>query len=312
MKTNAIIRIILFSLAIFLLLGVLGMGLGITAYLGYFSGETHQNAIQNSDEIQLNSFSAMDGMETCTADPTKIRKIEIEWAAGSITIEPAEDTAEIRIGESPVDKEKYKMVCRQSGDKLTIQFCGGSMKFPSFGLNCSSKDLYIQVPSGWFCDTLEIDSASADVKILDMGIGELDFDGASGNCTLENCTVSQLNVDAASGDLNFSGVLDVLDFDGASADCTLVLSNCPRHIDLDGMSGKLDITLPSDCGFTANTNGLSCDFSTDFVTTVRNGSHCHGDGSCRIELEALSGSVSIHDGGYNCRDTGHDHHTAHH
>lgn len=312
MKTNAIIRIVLFSLAIFLLLGVLGMGLGITAYIGYFTGETNQTTIQDSDEIQLNSFSAMEGMGICTADPNKIREIEIEWAAGSITIEPSDDVTEIRIGETQVNEDKYKMVCKESGDKLTIQFCRNSMRFPSFGVNGSSKDLNIQVPSGWFCDSLEIDSASADVKILAMRIGELDFDGASGDCILENCTVSQLNVDAASGDLNFSGVLDVLDFDGASADCTLVLSNCPEHIDLDGMSGKLDITLPSDCGFTANTNGLSCNFSTDFETTVRNGSHCHGDGSCRIELDALSGSVVIRNGGYNCPDTGHGHHTAHH
>jgi hypothetical protein len=69
---------------------------------------------------------------------------------------------------------------------------------------------------------------------------------------------------------------------------------------MDGASGNLDITLPSNCGFTAETGGLSFDFTTDFQTTTRNGAHIHGDGSCRIEIEALSGRVNIRDGGFSC------------
>jgi DUF4097 and DUF4098 domain-containing protein YvlB len=163
-----------------------------------------------------------------------------------------------------------------------------------------AKDLHITFPADWICNSMELDVAAANVIIRDLTIGDLDFDGASGFCSLESCHVTNVDVDAASGDLTFYGTLENLDFDGASAGCKLVLDNCPKHIELDGMSGKLDITLPSNCGFTAETGGLSFDFTTDFQTSSRNGAHVYGDGSCRIEIEALSGQVNIRDGGYRC------------
>lgn len=294
MKTNAIIRIILFSVAIFLLLGILGLGLGVTTFIGRFSSEhTSDEVIHIPQSVASNSY---------TADPAQIREIEIEWAAGSITIQPAADLTEIRITETEPSDDKYKMVCRQSGDTLSIQFCKDSIQFPSFGISTdSSKDLVILVPAAWVCNTLEIDAASADVKLQDLTIRELNFDGASGSCDLINCDVGSMDLDAASGNVTFSGCLNSLDFDGASADCDLVLSNCPSRIDLDGMSGRLDITLPSDCGFSVDTQGISCDFTTDFETTTRDGIHYHGNGQCRINIDAISGNVCIRKGSY----TGH-------
>lgn len=305
MKTSAIIRIILFSIGIFLLLGVLGMGLGLTTFMVDHS-ETVWHTSMSSSALQTGTPT-----DTIAADPSMIQSIEIEWAAGSITIAPSEEIDRIQICETDV-AEKHRMTCTQSGSTLTIRFSKKSSNIISFGTDTVSKDLTILVPAGWVCQSLELDVAAADVSIRDMTIGELDFDGASGFCNLENCHVTDVDVDAASGDLSFSGSLENLDFDGASADCQLMLTNCPRHIDLDGMSGELDITLPSDCGFTVRAEGLSSSFSTDFKTTSHNGSHVHGDGSCLIELDALSGTVTIHDGGYNCHEGGNDHHTGHH
>lgn len=319
MKTNAIIRIILFSIGIIVLLGMLGVGLGATIYTA--------KSVEEMDPIEVHQTPDQTTSETTlyTADPLLIQNIEIDWAAGSITILPSADISEIRISESQPKDNQYKMVCRQSGNSLSIQFCKDSVHFPSFGINGNlNKDLLILVPTDWICQGLEIDAASADVKLSDLTIHKLDFDSASGECEMVNCNVGNLELDAASGDVSFTGCLDVLDFSGASADCTMVLTNCPRSIDLDGVSGKLDLTLPSDCGFTLNTGGISCDFTTDFETTKHNGTHYHGDGSCRIEVEALSGRVCIRDGGYkhhsteaDCPDTDNcdihsNHHSSHH
>jgi len=298
MRTNAIIRIVLFSLCIVILSGILVTCIGLQLFT--FDG-IYSEGFSGDQALSSDSY---------TADPARINNIEIEWAAGYITIEPQDDLEYIRVTESETD-EKYRMVCRESGSTLTIQFCKTSKSIISFGITMDSKNLVIQVPSDWVCQNLQLEVASADVDIKNMTIGELDFDGASGWCNLENCHVTELDVDAASGDLNFTGVLDTLDFDGASADCNLILSQCPRHIDLDGMSGKLDITLPSDCGFTVTTEGLSSSFNTDFQTITRGGSHVHGDGSCLIEVDALSGSVSIHDSGENCHGGQECHHSHH-
>ena len=286
MKTNAVIRIILFSIAIFILLGILGLGLGITGYMVDFDSIRSSSQITHSpEEIESPSF---------TADASRIREMEIEWAAGSITIEPNADITDIRVSEPQVSDEKYKMVCSRSGDTLSIQFCKESIRFPNFGVTTDiSKDLLIQVPADWICGSLEIDTASADVEIRGMTIRELDFDGASGVCDLTDCTVETMDIDVASGDVRFSGSLDSLDFDGASADCILVLTNHPDRIDLDSMSGDLDITLPADCGFTAQVDSLSSSFSSNFETQNLDGAYIYGDGSCKINVDAMSCDVTI-------------------
>lgn len=294
MKTNAVIRAVLYAVAILVLGGILLTALGVN---------------QLSEQFDIKEGGQVLPVQEIEA--AKIRKIEIEWAAGDIRIEPSETATTLRISESQVDDED-KMVCKISGSTLHIQFCKDSVKFIGINTEIVSKELVITVPAGWICENLDIDAAASDVFIRDMTIRELDFDGASGLCQLENCSVTDLDVDAASGNVTFSGSLVTLDFDGASADCTLKLTNCPRQISLDGASGNLDITLPSDCGFTAETSGLSFDFTTDFQTTTRNGCHVYGDGSCRIEIEALSGRINIHDGGYDCRENHENNHHNHH
>lgn len=289
MKTNAIIRIALFTLGILILTAILLTGLGVWSF-----GFRDKGAESfHSAEVSQTPASA--------SDASQIKNIHIQWAAGSITIQPSDQVTDIQVSESEVE-EKYRMSCKVSGSTLSIQYEKSPHTIISFGTTTVAKDLVITVPAGWVCNELEIEAASADVDIRGLTIDTLDFDGASGRCNLENCVVSELDVDVASGDLSFSGRLDTLDFDGASADCTLVLTHCPSSIDLDGMSGELDITLPSDCGFAVSTEGLTCDFSSDFQTTYRNGCHYYGDGSCKIEVDAVSGSVIIHDGGYNCHD----------
>jgi len=48
--------------------------------------------------------------------------------------------------------------------------------------------------------------------------------------------------------------------------------------------------------------GLSSQFSSDFETSTQNGRHVFGDGSCRIRVEAVSGSVHIYKGSGSCHE----------
>lgn len=285
MKTNAIIRIIIWSVVIILLLTILGVVLAFDILSFRFGPDP-------SDFHTAGTTG-----QTQSVDPSRVTEIEIEWVAGSITLQPG-DVDAIQFAESEVSNEKYAMVWKQDGDTLSIQYCKESISFPSFGVTSSdaSKDLVITVPQDWICDSLEIDAASAQVNVRSLTIRQVEFDGASGTCEFEDCAVGSLDIDTASGDVNFSGTLDTLDFDGASADICAVLTNTPKSISLDGMSGDLDITLPADCGFSVSMDAMSSEFTTDFETTIQNGSYVHGDGSCRIEISAMSGDVIIRKG----------------
>lgn len=286
MKTNTIVRIILFSIAILVLLGILLAGLAFELFT--FNTDSFTSEVTDLP-------TASDGVTTQgAADAGKIKNIDIDWVSGSIIIQPDENAADITLSETYVDNTKYRMVYKQSGNTLKIQYCEDSITFPSFGINIDfSKDLIITVPADWVCGSLEIDAASANVVVNDLTIQEVDFDGASSTCDFINCQVDQLDVDGASGDIKFSGTLNVLDFDGASASCYLEVTNVPSRISMDGMSGDLDLTLPEDCGFTVSIDAMSSDFHSDFPTTMSGGDHIYGDGHCRISFSGMSGDLTI-------------------
>ena len=228
-------------------------------------------------------------------DAASIREMEIEWAAGSIKIQPMEIT-EIRIAEEGKDREKNPMVWNVREGKLSIQYSKNTDHAFGMGLVLGkeeSKNLIIEVPFGWQCDSLEIDAASASLEVRELTIREMEFDGASGTCIFGNCTVEKLDLDTASGDVRFTGSLQQLDCDSASADILLELTNVPRSIELDTASGDLEVTLPADAGFAVTLDALSSDFRSDFDTIRRNNSYVAGNGRCRIDVDAMSGDVTV-------------------
>lgn len=75
-----------------------------------------------------------------------VHNIEIDWAAGSITVQPG-DTDKIIFSETEVREENLKMVWKQSGDKLVIQFCKDNFNWNGFNFGSDlSKDLIVTVP----------------------------------------------------------------------------------------------------------------------------------------------------------------------
>lgn len=300
MKRNAIIRIIIWSLAIVVLVSILGSVLfGIRTRHAVSNPLVRATSpVETAIPVPLEtSFTQgeLGGKYTFAADA--VSELEIEWVAGEILIQPGE-VDQITVREDNVSDEKYTMVLKHKGDELKITFCeeGVSSFIGINNTSALSKDLTITVPRDWVCESLSIDCASATVEVNDMTIREVDFDGASGTCEFENCTVDEMDIDTASGDIRFIGALDILDCDAASASVYAVLSNTPSRLDMDSMSGDLDITLPEDAGFTVTMDGMTSDFSSDFETTVKNGNQVCGDGRCRINIDAMSGDVTIRKG----------------
>ena len=232
-------------------------------------------------------------------DADKVQTLEIEWVAGHIQILPAE-TDEILISEDAVSSKRDAMVWKLKNGQLSIDFCEDDDRFFGFGIGDHTileKDLTIYVPMDWECHSLEIDAAAASVEAEGLTIREVEFDGAHGACELRSCSVERMDIDTASGDIRFSGRLGTLECDAASADILAVLENIPSRIDVDTMSGDLDITLPADAGFSLKLDTMSETFDSEFTDiTVRNGGYIRGDGSCQISISAMSGDVMIRKG----------------
>ena len=323
MKTSAIVRIVLLSLAILVLLGILGsVLLARNFYIdvrdsGVIDVVNEVLTIKESGDIQIDGTGY-----SGEYDASNIRDLKIEWVAGTIVIQPG-DTDTILFEETAVSNSKYKMVSKLTGDKLTLTFCDESVLDWSVGdkINSNiSKDLVITVPRNWMCDALEIDTASARVEVYDLKLNELDFDGASGKMYLDNCEIVELDIDTASGDVEFSGILKTLDFDAASAKFYGEFYQMPNNLKLDAMSGDAELVLPSYAGFEMVFDSLSGSFESDFQFTTSGNSYKCGDCACKITVKTMSGDVSILKGvsnpqyaagteciDPNCTDPSHDH-----
>ena len=239
------------------------------------------------NQRQKNPFPAVR-----TYSPDSIRELKIQWAVGSIILRAQEGIQDIQITES--GNSKYITDYRQSGNSLSISFSKDPIKISGISFNNDhKKDLTILVPQGWICSELEMEAASVDLTIQDMIIREMEFDGASGSCNFTNCSVDTLDMDTASGDIYFTGKLNKLDLDAASASFYGTLENTPNRIDVDSMSGDLELTLPEDTGFTVTMDGMNSQFTSDFQTTVTKGKYTYGDGGCRINMDAMSGDIVI-------------------
>lgn len=274
MKTNAIIRIVIFSFVILLLLGVLLTGIGVKLFMF---------------DPQSNSEYTAGSVGNISAD---IRNLDIEWAAGAVEISTA-DVDTISFSEA-VSGKTEEMHYKVEGDTLKILYGRSDLKLNLFSF--ANKDLFITVPRNWSASNLKIDAASAKLTITDFNANSAEIETASGETVFKNCNIGHLEVDTASGDVNYYGTLTELDCDGASADITAVLTNTPLSISLDSASGDLDLTLPSDSGFTARMDSMSGEFESEFETSYNGKYYRYGDGACEIEAECASGDIRIHKG----------------
>lgn len=286
MKTNAITRIIVWSIVIVLLCAVLFAGLNFRTFSRWRASLRTGN-----DSSGFSSVS-----NTAASVPSSsVREIEIDWVSGSIQIMPT-DVTEITFTESEVIDAKYGMVWKQKNEKLSIAFCA-EHTFSGFGpRSVLKKDLLIQVPRDWVCDSLEVDTASTTLEVTGLTIREVEVDSASGECVFTDCTVDEFDLDTASGDVRFTGTLNSMDCDAAAASVYAVLENVPKQINMDIMSGDLDITLPGDAGFTLAMDTMTNHFTSEFTTTSRNGNIICGDGGCRIKVDGMSSNVTIRKG----------------
>lgn len=279
MKTNAIIRIVLFSIIIVLLLAVLAAALGLGKYI-------------------TNVNSSTGNMSSSGSVPAEaVRDVEVQWISGSIKIQTG-DVDQIHFSESGIYPEDKCMVWKQEGQKLIIQFEKETVfNNIHFGTTFDyGKDLIITVPTSWVADEIAIHSVSADVEAAELICQEIELENVSGKCEFTNCATDEFSLETVSGNVTYVGKINTLSCEGVSAKCTATLSNHPREISMDGVSGDMILTLPADCGFRASMDSLSGNISTEFETSNNNGSYVFGDGSCIIDASTMSGNITIRKG----------------
>ena len=219
MKEKAITKIVLYSVAIILLLGILLPGIGI-----------------GSLRLDLKSSDREYCIGPGSVDAKLVKDLNIEWFAGNIEIVTA-NTNSISFSENNSDGDPLAYYLE--GGTLTIRYRKPSVSIGFF--TEVPKTLTVTVPRFWNCNHLSLEINSADICVDSLIAEDVALHSASGEGKFVSCSIASLEINTVSGQIDYTGRLKMLDFDTASADFVGVFKNVPNKINVDSASGNLDI-----------------------------------------------------------------------
>lgn len=285
---SAVVKIVIWSVVFCLLSGILLAGIaggvenlnifGLPGVHISFGGFTYEDA----DE-----YSVGDAAVKAT-----VTDLEINWAAGSITVIPS-DTDEIRVTEAySGDDNDLRLRWRIKNGKLTVQF----RKSTVFGTsNSVSKDLTVAIPAAMLeaMDEVEIHTVSGDVRFTGNA-NEFTLEAVEGNLTVEG-DVGDLEVDAVDGNLTFTGSVRTAAVACANTDVTMYL-DMATALSFDQVDGDVHLYLSDEIkGFSAELDSISGEISVEGfdIGSVSGKSTRWGDGSLRIEMDGVGAELEI-------------------
>lgn len=296
--TKGVLKIILFSLLALVLVGALVFAL-------VYDGDLPFLILGGTSYSEPETYTVGGG--SVKGDVTRI---EINWSAGSVEIHPY-DGDEIVLKETGASNEDEQLRYRLRDGTLTIQY----RKSGHWGSLTSNKSLEVLIPQA-LADTLRVldvdtasaelrvqsltaevlnvDTASGGVRATDCTFDTVEVDAASGDCKLENCTVGSFEMEAASGRAVLSGSVDTVKFDSASGDLRITSSVAPRRIEVSTASGRTELTIPADAEFTAELDAASGDLRVEgFMGASGKDVFVCGSGTNRYSFDTASGDVII-------------------
>ena len=259
------------------------------------------------------------------AESEKIRRIDISWLSGGVSVQAVGQTSQITVQEDAAAAlaEDEKLVCAVDGDTLRIRFMSDANrdgfegeKFLTVSLpwelvkNAHFEEIDIETTSAYAyvsadAQKIELSTLSGDARVMGASCPEVEIETTSGNAGVVDGTWAKVDIstvsgaielagdtesaeiETTSGKVDIAGALGALEFTSVSGD--LILSS-ERTLRLDAKttSGSIDLTLPESDGFTLTHETTSGALETDL--TGREGTlvAC-GDNFTRYTVPALSG-----------------------
>lgn len=256
-----------------------------------------------------------------------IRKIDISWLSGGVSVQAVGQTSQITVQEDATTAltEEEKLVCAVDGDTLRIRFMSDARrdsfegeKFLTVSLpwelvkNAHFEEIDIETTSAYAyvsadaqkielstlsgdarvmcasCPAVEIETVSGSVGVVDGTWARVDISTLSGAIELAG-EVENAEIETASGKVDIAGALGALDFESVSGDLILATERALR-LDAETESGSIYLTLPAQDGFTLDYETKSGAFRS--ALTEREGTliAC-GDRETHYSVPALDGGA---------------------
>ncbi len=294
MKTGAIIRIIVWGVIALALIGVLAyflMGGSWNALLPeHLERAPEDVGFGNRHEQEQTPVAdpSIPPQAAAITDFSGVKKLKISWISGSVTILPTTGTPSA--SEDYSGEEKYRMLCRVSGDTLIIDaFDDSALGF--WNWNLPTKHLTVSVPSN-LLEEVEIETTSASVEVGGLALAKLDVETVSGSVSGVLWRAGEADIDTVSGEITITlGQCNELNVSTTSGAVEAVCYDGLQTAELDSVSGALRLTIPmgSNCTLGWDTVSGSLDDQTGATGNPGFGSA----GTVEIDAETVSGGLRI-------------------
>lgn len=233
------------------------------------------------------------GSDYILPEGTEITALDIDWISGEVEILVTSDS-DILVREQPEHETSYSyaMVVTEQDGVLKVRYAEDAfLTLPDL----PAKKLTVQLPRAVaeHLTEVQLNSVSADFDVAALTVKEtLTFDSVSGDLETDPITADSAELTTVSGKIDLDGSFRQVTGGSTSGEVDLTLRKCPDRIELNTVSGNVDLELPRNAGFTLDYSTVSGDLESDFPLTA--GGTC-GDGSGSITIDTTSGDLKIED-----------------
>ena len=214
-------------------------------------------------------------MGGATFESKKVEKLEIDWYQDSVTIQ-AYDGNEVIISETSdsalTDSTTMHYYLNSKGTlKIVFGKPGVSMK----GSEVPDKQLLVKVPRTLRLESVEVNGLGHNFRMDSVRCEDWEINSVWSQMFLNECEVENIEVN------------------GVSANLSATFSRMPEEIELNNVSGETTLWVPEDAGITLELNGIAHDFHSTLPVATKGKKRVIGNGACKIESNAVSGSLDI-------------------
>ncbi|MBE7077720.1 MAG: DUF4097 domain-containing protein [Clostridiales bacterium] len=227
-----------------------------------------------------------------------VTDVEIEWLAGSVEFAYGEGEGVTFKETSATDLDKRTMLYYWL-ENTTLHIKFAQSRIGWWNGAYPDKDLVVTLPKDLVLTEVEVDTASADIDLNNLSARRIEADSSSGAImgVLSDAT-KELNVESLSGsvDITANG-LQKFEIETTSTDVKLSAGMDLSEGSFDSISGNFTLTLPETFeGFSVEFESVSGNFNSDFTTEKRGNRYVYGTGATELEVENTSGNVNVKKG----------------
>lgn len=252
-----------------------------------------------------------------------IQNIYINAVIGQIIVIPCDDendtnvSAEFYFG-NPNHAVRCKMSMTSQNNTIKIELKSSKFFFYTFTL--SEIVIMVKIPNkyqqniqidgvagnleigGLNADILKASVVSGNAVISDVIANQFTYDSVSGKSIFNNIHANLLDINSKSGAINLNGAFlkksdcpvdnSKLSINIVSGKTLTKVCSCFENINIDTISGSVDLTLPSNYQFNTKYNSISGKVKTN--TLMNNGYECANNGKVnQVNISCITGSITV-------------------